>query len=59
VRDLGDAARVEIDADAVPVLDAELLAVVVAAGFERAEVDPLGFRSGSMNQLLPDPERFR
>ena len=32
---------------------------VRAAGFDEAEVDPRGFRSGSMNELLPDPERFR
>ena len=29
------------------------------AGFEQAELDPKGFRSGSMNELLPDPDRFR
>jgi uncharacterized protein len=23
------------------------------------EVDPRGFRSGSMNELLPDPVRYR
>jgi len=60
VRDLGgDTARVEIDADRVPVVAArpELLAAV--AGFERVELDPAGFRSGSMNELLPDPVRYR
>ena len=30
-----------------------------AAGFDAVEVDPRGFRSGSMNELLPDPEPFR
>ena len=35
----------------------ELLAAV--AGFDRVEVDPRGFRSGSMNELLPDPVRYR
>jgi uncharacterized protein len=29
------------------------------AGFDDVEVDPRGFRSGSMNDMLPDPERFR
>ena len=29
------------------------------AGFARVEVDPRGFRSGSMNELLPDPVRYR
>ena len=60
VRDLGsDTARVEIDAQRVPEVAArpELLAAV--AGFERVELDPRGFRSGSMNELLPDPVRYR
>ncbi len=38
---------------------AEHLDVVRAAGFAEAEVDPLGFRSGSMNEMLADRERFR
>jgi pyridinium-3,5-biscarboxylic acid mononucleotide sulfurtransferase len=29
------------------------------ASFSRVEVDPRGFRSGSMNELLPDPVRYR
>ena len=33
--------------------------VVREAGFEAVEVDPLGFRSGSMNERLEDPERYR
>jgi uncharacterized protein len=60
VRDMGaDTARVEIDAALVPEMVArpELLAVV--AGFSSVEVDPRGFRSGSMNELLPDPVRYR
>jgi pyridinium-3,5-biscarboxylic acid mononucleotide sulfurtransferase len=57
VRDLGDTARVEIDADLlVDVTDEHLAAV---EGFEAVELDPAGFRSGSMNELLADPERFR
>ena len=35
----------------------DLLAAV--AGFARVEVDPRGFRSGAMNELLPDPVRYR
>jgi pyridinium-3,5-biscarboxylic acid mononucleotide sulfurtransferase len=31
----------------------------VDAGFDRASLDPRGFRSGSMNELLTEPERFR
>jgi uncharacterized protein len=60
IRDLGgDVARVEVDAVLVPdvVHRPELLAAV--AGFDRVEVDPRGFRSGSMNELLPDPVRYR
>ena len=60
IRDLGgDVARVEVDAALVPELmhRPELLAAVT--GFDRVEVDPRGFRSGSMNELLPDPVRYR
>jgi len=66
VRDLGDdRARVEVDAAALAVVDAtsglgdRVGAAVVASGFGRAELDPRGFRSGSMNELLPTPERYR
>lgn len=31
----------------------------LSAGFADAEIDPRGFRSGSMNELLPQPERYR
>jgi uncharacterized protein len=58
VRDLGDRARVEVDRELVE-RAREHLDVVLAAGFDEAEVDPLGFRSGSMNSLLADPERYR
>ncbi len=61
VRDLGDRARVEVDghlrdrvAGHPPALDA-----VKDAGFATVEVDRRGFRSGSMNELLPQPGRFR
>jgi uncharacterized protein len=59
VRDLGDRARVELDPE---ILGADLGLVVdavLAAGFARADIDPKGFRSGSMNERLADPERFR
>ena len=61
VRDLGDRARVEVDAALVGVAAATpaVYEAVLAAGFEAAEVDPKGFRSGAMNELLPDPEPFR
>ena len=57
VRDLGDTARVEIDAELVPEVTGDLLAAV--EGFAAVELDPVGFRSGSMNELLADPERYR
>ncbi len=44
--------------DAWSVADS-LVAAVVEAGFDSAFVDPAGFRSGAMNELLPDPERYR
>ncbi len=58
VRDLGDAARVEVDRDLVDVVS-EHLGAVREAGFDVVEVDPLGFRSGSMNALLEHPDRWR
>lgn len=62
VRDLGDdRARIEVDraiVDRVAALNAAHDAVRTA-GFTAVDVDPGGFRSGSMNELLPDPTRFR
>ena len=58
VRDLGDAARIEVDPGLVTAAG-EHVQVVLEAGFSTAEVDPLGFRSGSMNERLADPDRFR
>ena len=58
VRDLGPAgARVEVDRELVPALAVrpELLAVV--DGFGSVTLDPLGFRSGSLNATLD--ERYR
>jgi len=31
----------------------------VVEGFDAVEVDPRGFRSGSMNELLVEAERWR
>lgn len=59
VRDLGDEASIEIDRHLVGRIDADLVAAAVGAGFPTARIDPSGFRSGSMNELLPDPERYR
>ena len=54
VRDLGDTARVEVDSDQVDAVGSapEVLEAVRAAGFDVVELDPRGFRSGSMNELL-------
>lgn len=61
VRDLGETARLEVDRSAVAAVTASVavLAAVRAAGFPDVEVDPRGFRSGAMNELLPDPVRYR
>jgi uncharacterized protein len=59
VRDLGDQARLEVDRALVEHVDDRVLAVIRDAGFDDVEVDPLGFRSGSMNELLDQPERYR
>lgn len=60
VRDLGEAgARVEIDRDLVPVLAGRPELMAVVDGFPSVTVDPRGFRSGAMNELLPDPSRYR
>jgi uncharacterized protein len=59
VRDLGEQARLEVDAALIEHVNTEVLNAIRAAGFAGVEVDPLGFRSGSMNELLPDPDRFR
>ncbi|MET0642701.1 MAG: hydrolase, partial [Jiangellaceae bacterium] len=61
VRDLGDVARIEVDRALVGPVSAlpAALAAVRDVGFAAVEVDPLGFRSGAMNELLPEPARFR
>jgi uncharacterized protein len=61
VRDLGGTARIEVDAALVDAAAASpgLLDAVCTLGFERAEVDPRGFRSGAMNELLAQPEAYR
>jgi uncharacterized protein len=61
VRDLGDVARIEVDHDLASRVASlpEATAAVRAVGFDDVHVDPAGFRSGSMNELLPDPMRWR
>jgi uncharacterized protein len=52
VRDLGDRARVEVDASLVDELVRRPQLLDVVAGFDAVEIDPRGFRSGSMNDAL-------
>jgi len=59
VRDLGDRASVELDPELLAGDLTDVLDAVRSSGFEIVEIDPQGFRSGSMNERLPDPERFR
>ena len=60
VRDLGDRARVEVDVEWVDELTARAdLLAEIAGDFATVEVDPRGFRSGSMNELLAEPQRWR
>jgi pyridinium-3,5-biscarboxylic acid mononucleotide sulfurtransferase len=61
VRDLDDHASIEVDAALVPLVrdSAEVAEAVRASGFAGVSVDERGFRSGSMNELLADPERHR
>jgi pyridinium-3,5-biscarboxylic acid mononucleotide sulfurtransferase len=58
VRDLGDSARIEVDRDLVerpgPWQDA-VVAAVRSTGFRDAQIDPRGFRSGSMNEGRTPP----
>jgi uncharacterized protein len=61
VRDLGDAVRVELDAHLVEPArsDPALHEAIRGAGFAGVPVSVAAFRSGSMNDLLPDPQRWR
>ncbi len=59
VRDLGDTGRVELDTRALGLvtsndgLTLDVVSAVKGAGFPAVVIDPAGFRSGSMNELLP------
>jgi uncharacterized protein len=59
VRDLGDRAIVEIDRDLVPAVAARPGLLAAVEGFDAIELDPRGFRSGSMNERLADAEHWR
>jgi uncharacterized protein len=59
VRDLGGRARVEVDVAMVAAVTARADLLAVVDGFDEVEVDPRGFRSGSMNEMLAEPARYR
>jgi uncharacterized protein len=59
VRDLGDRALVEVDADLVDAVVAQPILLAGVQGFDTVELDPRGFRSGAMNEQLADPDRWR
>jgi uncharacterized protein len=61
VRDLGEAVRLEVDAEAVSHArgDPGLPGAIQAAGFGPVPVEVRAFRSGSLNESLDDPRRWR
>ncbi|WP_307792985.1 ATP-dependent sacrificial sulfur transferase LarE [Glycomyces niveus] len=60
VRDMGgDTAKVEIDAELVAAVAGRPEVLAAVEGFAEVRLDEQGFRSGAMNELLPNPERYR
>lgn len=61
VRDLGEQVRLELDAEAVDEAreDPGLVSAIRMAGFGEVPVDVQAFRTGSLNELLDDPGRWR
>lgn len=65
VRDLGAVARIELDPSALSQLrtadggPAAVVTLVKGLGFSDVHIDERGFRSGSMNELLAEPDVFR
>jgi pyridinium-3,5-biscarboxylic acid mononucleotide sulfurtransferase len=61
VRDLGESVRLELDARAVDEArgDPGLVSAIRAAGFGEVPVEVQAFRTGSLNELLDDPRRWR
>ncbi len=55
----GDLARIEVNADAIarfldPAFREEVTGILLEAGFRYVSLDLVGFRSGSLNDLLPN-----
>jgi pyridinium-3,5-biscarboxylic acid mononucleotide sulfurtransferase len=61
VRDLGDTVRLELDAEKVDSArrDPAIAGAIRGSGFGARPVDVQPFRTGSMNELLPDPRPWR
>ena len=61
VRDLGGSVRVEVDARLIEHTRADpgVHSALDEAGFAGVPLDVEGFRSGAMNEMLPDAERWR
>jgi uncharacterized protein len=59
VRDLGDRALVEVDAELVGAVAAQPALLAGVQGFDEVDLDPRGFRSGAMNERLADADRWR
>lgn len=61
VRDLGRTVRLELDADKVDSArrDPAIAGAIRGSGFGPRPVDVQPFRTGSMNDLLPDPQHWR
>ncbi|ADD45704.1 ATP-dependent sacrificial sulfur transferase LarE [Stackebrandtia nassauensis] len=59
VRDMGDDhAKIEVDPDLVEAVAASTLTTTLE-DFTSVTLDPRGFRSGAMNELLPNPDKYR
>lgn len=64
VRHQGDTARIEVPLDELPRLSDPALAAALEAGlkslgFSKVAADPKGFRSGSLNEALPEAVKRR
>lgn len=61
IRDLGDTVRLELDAETVDSArrDPAIAGAIRGSGFGARPVDVQPFRTGSMNELLPNPRLWR
>ena len=59
MRHHGDIARIEVEADDIarlsePAVREKIISLVRNAGFQYVALDLEGYRTGSMNEVLPD-----